>query len=220
MEEKKLTDEEIIYDLEVFSNLEIEEAKKQGAEKAVLLATLTLDFINRLQSENATLESELKKELDEHEEFTKKAKAEIERLKEKFSISHYKDSWKNKFFKAQEEVERLTEENEAYKEVKHIDIINELSKENAELQKQVDELTAFKNEAISTSLYGVGRKDGAEVAVKETAKEILDEVAYEYTEDMGYTDWLEDCYFGGAMERLCKKYGLKAIQTKKGVEVE
>jgi hypothetical protein len=42
-----------------------------------------------------------------------------------------------------------------------------------ERQKQVDELTAFKNEAISMSLYGKGRKDGEEVAVKDTAKEIL-----------------------------------------------
>ena len=42
-----------------------------------------------------------------------------------------------------------------------------------ESQKQVDELTAFKNEAISMSLYGKGRKDGEEVAVKDTAKEIL-----------------------------------------------
>ena len=40
----------------------------------------------------------------------------------------------------------------------------EVEKENAELQKQVDELTAFKNEAISTSLYGIGRKDGKAVA--------------------------------------------------------
>ena len=45
-----------------------------------------------------------------------------------------------------------------------------------ELQKQVDELTAFKNEAISMSLYGKGRKDGAEVAVKDTAKEILQKI--------------------------------------------
>ena len=46
----------------------------------------------------------------------------------------------------------------------HVDIINELSRENKELQKQVDELTAFKNEAISTSLYGVGRRDGKAIA--------------------------------------------------------
>jgi hypothetical protein len=42
-------------------------------------------------------------------------KDEIERLKEK-SISHYRDSWKNKFFKAQETIERLTEELEKTKD--------------------------------------------------------------------------------------------------------
>lgn len=73
-------------------------------------------------------------------------KAEIERLKEKFSISHYKDSWKNKFFKAQEEIERLT---------------------------------AFKDEAISLSLYEVGLKDGKALAEKDTAKQIYDELKNE-----------------------------------------
>ena len=41
-----------------------------------------------------------------------------------------------------------------------------------ELQKQVDELTTFKNEAISLSLYGKGRKDGEEVATKDTAERV------------------------------------------------
>jgi chromosome segregation ATPase len=54
-------------------------------------------------------------------------KDEIERLKEK-AISLLRASWKNKFFKAQEEIERL------------------LCK-NAELQKQVDELKS-RNEKL------------------------------------------------------------------------
>ena len=39
-----------------------------------------LDLIHRLQSENAKLKTELRKECEEHEEFTKKAKAELEEL--------------------------------------------------------------------------------------------------------------------------------------------
>ena len=56
----------------------------------------------------------------------------------------------------------------------------ELDLEARELRTKVDELTAFKNEAISMSLYGKGRKDGEEVgyqqAVKDTAREIYDKV--------------------------------------------
>ena len=39
-------------------------------------------------------------------------------------------------------------------------------------------------------------------------------------EEQKMVRWLDDCYWGSVIERLCKKYGLKAIQTKKGVEVE
>ena len=100
-----------------------------------------------------------------------------------------------------------------------------LTIENAELQKQVDKLKeerdTYKNAVSNESeAYDLGYALGYDIAVKDTAKEILNEVAYVYTEDMGYIDWLKDCYFGGEMERLCEKYGLKAIQTKKGVEVE
>lgn len=175
MEEKKLTDEEIVKALDK-TKQDLANISPEDDDYDKLLTVKTIvdychDLIHRLQGENATLESELKKELDEHEEFTKKAKAEIERLKEKFSISHYKDSWKNKFFKAQEELERLTEEKDKYQEKWQTSYMNELN-----LQKQVEKLTAFKNEAISTSLYEVGRKDGEEVAEeikKDTAKEIL-----------------------------------------------
>lgn len=132
MEEKKLTDEEIIKALEFKREGRNEVVYIDGIERKIIKVTDILDFINRLQSENDRLndmkftqehcdlykenewlKAEIKRELAEHEEFTKTAKSEIERL------------------------------------------------------------TAFKNEAISTSLYGVGRKDGEEFAVKETAKEIL-----------------------------------------------
>ena len=63
-------------------------------------------------------------------------------------------AYKNGYEQALKEIERLTElqSRGAYR-------VAELGIENAELQKQVDELTAFKNEAISMSLYGKGRKD-------------------------------------------------------------
>lgn len=50
----------------------------------------TLDLIHRLQSENATLKTELRKECEEHEEFTKKAKEEIEFATKVISMSKRK----------------------------------------------------------------------------------------------------------------------------------
>ena len=82
------------------------------------------------------------------------------------------------------EIERLTEENRVV--IHNMDFHRN---KKFELQKQVDELTAFKNEAISLSLYGKGRKDGEEVAVKDTAKEILTEI-----------DDLTLCIIGGSNE--------------------
>ena len=90
MEEKKLTDEEIVMAL-----------RKQPPYDTVLYlekginATDIIALIHRLQDENESLKkdyieldlecrelrTELDKELAEHEEFTKKAKAVIERLK-------------------------------------------------------------------------------------------------------------------------------------------
>lgn len=142
MEEKKMTDEEIVNALDK-TKQELANISPEDDDYDKLLTVKTIvdychDLIHRLQSENEKLESELKKELDEHEEFTKKAKAEIERLKEKFSISHYKDSWKNKFFKAQEEVERLTDTLNQYI---NGELINaETMGKIISLEKQVDEL--------------------------------------------------------------------------------
>lgn len=84
MNEKKLTDEEIVKALEC---CEDDENVNCGdcplvRESCAVIRKYALDLIHRLQDENATLKAELKKELVEHEEFTKKAKAEIERLTE------------------------------------------------------------------------------------------------------------------------------------------
>lgn len=103
MEEKKLTDEEIVKALEhCYHNRSCEYCyhnDENGSGEIVCRSRLmekALDLIHRLQDENKQLKSnkfaswklkffnlkeEFDKELSEHEEFTKKAKAEIERLK-------------------------------------------------------------------------------------------------------------------------------------------
>lgn len=79
----------------------------------------------------------------------------IQELKERCSKSSYRDSWKNKFFKAQEEIERLTEENAILKGNPPLVVgrssgknirakllaFDRMKEQNAELQKQVEELT-------------------------------------------------------------------------------
>ena len=179
--EKKLTDEVVVKALEHCShNRSCEYCyhnDERGSGEIVCRSRLigkSLDLIHRLQKENEELKSpkfaswklkffrlkeEFDKELAEHEEFAKKANAEIERLTEE-------NGW-------------LSKE------------CNKTTAECVELQKQVDELKAFKNEAISMSLYGKGRKDGEEVAVKDTAKEICD-LILEHWEKKQFVecDWL------------------------------
>ena len=96
MEEKKLTAEEIVKKLNYIKEQYLSYIYNDDDECKVLFVDDILDLIHRLQSENKELKSpkfaswklkffnlkeELDKELSEHEEFTKKAKAEIERLK-------------------------------------------------------------------------------------------------------------------------------------------
>ena len=228
MDEKiKLTDEEIVKALEccscdVCSNCCL--YGKGGMDECTSkLAKNAFELVNRLRSENEELNkdyieldlecrelrTELDKELDEHEEFTKKAKAEIERLKdEKYKVEQNLKQCENGYELElhtarfdmnmnRERVAELQKQVEAWKaRAKELEKAWEISSSNEEkLQKQVDELTAFKNEAISMSLYGKGRKDGEEVAVKDTAREILDEVSKHY---------------GGAwLVELYKKYGVE-----------
>ena len=110
------------------------------------------------------LKDELKKELAEHEEFTKKAKAEIE---------------------------RLTEENE------YLDMVaKQALTDYQNTQVQVDELT----DKLGKVLSGIKADElliakGVEQAVKDTGKEILDEVSK---------------HFGGVwLVELYKRYGLE-----------
>ena len=129
-------------------------------------------------------------------------------------------NWKVKFFKAQEEIERLTKERDMYADDlywkaevrKREDFITELTVENAELQKQVDELkekntdlcldkqdlmneiSEHKNAYARLNEAYVNLNKFYEKAVKDTAKEILDEVSK---------------HFGGKwLVELYKKYGL------------
>lgn len=90
--------------------------------------------------------------------------------------------------KQKAEIERLTEEN-GYLDGCAKQFLADYQKcevEVAELQKQVDELTAFKNEAISMSLYGKGRKDGEEVAVKDTAKKFAERLKARFHKSREY----------------------------------
>ncbi len=54
---------------------------------------------------------------------------------------------------------------------------------------------------------------------KKTAEKILRVISDTHTENIGYTDWL-DSFFGDKFQKLCEQYGIKAIQTKDGVEIK
>ena len=199
MEEKKLTAEEIIKD---FSELIGYETGGFDMIPTALNKKI-LDLIHRLKKENEELKSpkfaswklkffnlkeEFDKELSEHEEFTKKAKAEIE---------------------------RLTEENE------YLDMVaKQALADYQNTQVQVDELT----DKLGKVLSGIKADElltakGIEQAVKDTEKEILQEVenllhecAIEYA-NAGHKD-----YFG-----VCENISWKVIRKiakEKGVEVE
>lgn len=119
MEEKKLTDEEIIHNLEEF-------ASDSDMNETEIYAEI-LDLIHRLQNkikeqdkeyieldlECRELRTNLDKELAEHEEFTKKAKEKIEYYKDREkSFVNAVEKLKKEKSKLKAEIERLTEENE------------------------------------------------------------------------------------------------------------
>lgn len=150
MDEMKLTDKKIIKALECMAGITPRDCdncpfmvNKFCSDTA--LAEVTLDFIQRLQ-------------------------AEKEELKQtKFS------NWKVRFFKAKDEIERLTEEKwQAQDDLDNYHEINrELEKRNAELQKQVDELKAWK-ERLKIDLENEKNwgKIQTKQAVEDTAQEI------------------------------------------------
>ena len=167
--ENKLTEEEIVKALEYCSNdsgrcthrYDCVFAKCSNCTSE--LAKNALDLICRLQEqneslkpdhyraswkakffetkqENEKLKTELRKECEEHEEFTKKAKAEIERLTEREKF--LENAWHTSI-EHTETVERGLNASEA---------------RNAELQKQVDE---FKK--INEKLKEMAKNHGVEV---------------------------------------------------------
>lgn len=113
---KKLTDEEIVKALECCTKkghcLEcpykikgIDCISRERSEKD------WLDLIHRLQSENEKFKTELRKECEEHEEFTKKAKAEIERLKkEADKLSDHLSEKQNALLDLQDDFDNLLAE--------------------------------------------------------------------------------------------------------------
>lgn len=158
---------------------------------------LKKDYIE-LDLECRELRTELDKELAEHEEFTQKAKAEIESLK----CDSYRTSWKAKFLQAKKENERLTEERDIYLDdcssVRHK--LRQEIEEKFELQKQVDELLQEKGFLIAR------QNQGKKQAVKDTAKEILQELWDETEPNTKSHEWV--------------RKRVKEIAKRKGVEVE
>lgn len=232
MEEKKLTDEEIVEILKKrIENINPWETNALEYHKGLF------DLIHRLQSENKELKSpkfaswklkffnlkeEFDKELSEHEEFTKKAKAEIERLTEE-----------NK--KLVEEIDLEVDLQTKRKRqiiAESQEFIDEIANKNAELQKQVDELKAEKE-----NLYFLNKnledyidnhepiwKRNTEQAVKDTAKEILHELLKWLNQSISFSNGksLNGSVQYGAMNKAYHevKRRVKKIAESKGVEVE
>lgn len=173
-----------------------------------------------LYKENEWLKTEIKRELAEHEEFTKKAKAEIETLlcknaelevrcegilKDYYAASQTCDEQKDI-------IERLEEERDKYQEKWQTDYMNELN-----LQKQVDELK--KTIAIKEGYIDRVESEVVELqfatkkAVKDTAREIYNEInsCIEQGQDYCGLDWRGLLTAKNIILVYCKK---------KGVEVE
>lgn len=76
-------------------------------------------------------------------------------LKEMCSKSSYKDSWKNKFFKAQEEIERLTEENGYLKQCADTFLDDCKRERNQSVKDTADKILGdLRNIFIEQSSYG------------------------------------------------------------------
>ena len=208
MEEKKLTDEEIVKDIQAnIAYMYDNKTDEILVDKEDMRQYLNL--IHRLQDEKESLKKDyieldlecrdlrteldnisqtLAEELAEHEEFTKKAKAEIERLTE----------WKDKLQDTKDELEQQLIDT-GFKE--YCEENKRLTDENAELQKQVDELKKENNDLLyerQTAFMA-----GHEQAVKDMAKEILSEIGKEPCEH-AYLNW--DCEW---FDKVCKKYGVE-----------
>ena len=169
MNEKKLTDEEIVKALEN-TRITLDELKEDDDdyEKLLLIKKITncsLDLIRRLQDEK----KELQESADLFSDFNGKLnaiiaeqKAEIERLKEE------KAFYKEKSSTLSEDYESLKKDTDRLE----FRLSDERVK-NAELQKQVDELKGKICELVADKGNLVVK---VKQTVKDTAKEILTEL--------------------------------------------
>ena len=186
MEEKKLTDEAVnatAKSLKWVCNQIPNDLGNSNEEKMLkciqLYCQQGIAVIERLQDENKQLKSnkfaswklkffrlkeEFDKELSEHEEFTKKAKAEIERLTEE-----------NKQLEEEIDLEvDLQTQRKRQIIAESQEFIDELANKNAELQKQVDKLeNRFENKPCCNMSENCSM---IQQAVKDTAKEIYSEI--------------------------------------------
>ena len=133
MEEKKLTAEEIVKKLNYIKEQYLSYIYNDDDECKVLFVDDILDLIHRLQDENNQIKSnkfaswklkffrlkeEFYKELAEHEEFAKKANAEIEGLTEE--RDKYQEKWQTSYMNElnlQKQVDELTERAEIAEEI-------------------------------------------------------------------------------------------------------
>jgi chromosome segregation ATPase len=212
-EEKKLTDEEL--------NELIKKLEYQSWAQNFFELSQAAHMLKRQKAEIETLKSELRKECEEHEEFTKKAnveiiewnklfieqKAETKRLaKENGYLKECADNFLADYQKAQKEIERLTERLDYFQKSSdyHEGNQKELEAKNAELQKQVEYLKQANDNALD--IISQGEKQILQVG-KDTAKEIYFKVKHESGVELSFLNdlalWVKD-RFGVAVEKWIK----------------
>ena len=211
MEEKKLTDEEIVKALECCSNgcrgNSCFGSKIDGIiECTNILSKNALDLIHRLQDEKKELENLCNKTYDD---LTK----EIERLTEELEkTKDNRNGWRNRAWNDEKVISQLTEKLDKT----NAKLIEEYGK-NAELQKQVDELKKENNDLLHERQMAF--MDGHQQAVKDTAKEIS-------ITAIQLSNMCRDFYeFQNRLVDLIEvNYGVKIVRETiipaKGVEVE
>lgn len=210
MEEKELTNEEIIKALDCMTGVQLRDCEKCPFMDGnfcddFAIARNALDLIHRLKSEN----TEYKRKLEDGELVSKDWHDE--------QVGHAEIVMEEQ----KAEIERLTEENEVYYfqwqnaqtyNKNHEEIwarnTRQVEKEKAELQKQVDELKA-RDMSEMRDLFNaetdrlIGKAHTQ--AVKDTAKEILQSVG-DIVDDGDDRFKYKDYQWH---KRLCERYGVE-----------
>ena len=249
MEEKKLTDEEIVKALKVVGKETLAFAydKEQRRFKYVTAKEI-LDLIHRLQADKAELKEDVEhweaiyKISEErkyrkmfNEEWKKEYQKELDKQGEGLIAgSPDFDYVYELYFKQKTEIERLTEENahltklNEEKRLEEFNFSKKIVTQNAELQKQVDELTLkaknvvqgnrpaitnFEREMVN--LYNAETNSLIEnikqQSVKDTAKEIYSEInsCIEKGQEYCGTDWRGLLTAKTIILVWCKKHGVE-----------